>query len=531
MCEKWDFPCLLKGAAGNVAGGVAEQGLSGLANSVLESVGRAASEMTTLWVGIPTPNLTSGGSGRPVAGWDNPPEAEGITSVLSYSMTIALGLVVVSLMAWGARFAWSRSGDGERQMGRLGLILSAAVLISAAVAIVTVILPSPDNRVGATPSAPVAFIQDSLWMYTAALAVLAVFVGAGKMVWNQDAQPGKDLMQGILTLALVSVLGLTVVSVLVKAADEFSKWILDGAVKCELPDPSTGCFGKGVMEIFAPLAASGIGVFAIIAFGIAAWLMTITQIMLMLGRAAMLVLLAGTLPISAAATNTEMGKQWFKKHVAWLIAFIMYKPAVAIIYATSMKLVGSNNATGDAPIVAMASGLVLMLLAIVALPALLRFITPMAAAMGGAGGAMAGAAAMALPTGAMEVARMSGGGESGSGSSDGPSGASQDSGGGPSGADTNPTGGSSSDGGGSNDSGGGTPGGSDMGSADSGGDSTPVPAGSPSGGSDSAAGSTGGAETAAEATPVGAAVGAGVQAAEAGAEVAQDVAAETTDSE
>ena len=60
--------------------------------------------------------------------------------------------------------------------------------------------------------------------------------------------------------------------------------------------------------------------------------------MLMFVRGGMLVLLVGTLPLIAAFSNTEMGLQWFRKATAWLIAFALYKPAAAIVYAVAFKL-------------------------------------------------------------------------------------------------------------------------------------------------------------------------------------------------
>ena len=60
----------------------------------------------------------------------------------------------------------------------------------------------------------------------------------------------------------------------------------------------------------------------------------------------MLVILAGILPTTAAFTNTEMGRQWFQKAVGWTIAFILYKPAAAIVYSVAFLLMGNNGAEG-----------------------------------------------------------------------------------------------------------------------------------------------------------------------------------------
>lgn len=390
--------------------------LGDIVNSILEAVGNAVSAVGTIWVRIPTPDLTGGGSGStPVEGWQAPDGTDGLETVLSYAAWISLGVCVLSVIALGVRFAHVRSGDGAEQMGRAGLVLGAVVLVSSATAIVTALMPTPGSRPGPAASAPVGMIQDSLWWYTAAAAVLSIIIGGARMAWEQRAQPGKDVLRSLLTLVVVSGAGLSIVATLVIAADAFSGWMLNQATACDVTDPSTGCFAKNVATMFAPLQVSGLGQMLMIVLGIIALLMTLIQIVLMLARAGMLVILTGILPLSAAATNTETGKQWFRKNVAWLAGFILYKPAAAIVYAAAIKLMASDWVTGDNPIVAMLAGITLMGISLIALPALMRFITPLVAVTaGGAGGAAmaAGMAAMALPTGAVQLANR-GAGEAG----------------------------------------------------------------------------------------------------------------------
>jgi hypothetical protein len=95
----------------------------------------------------------------------------------------------------------------------------------------------------------------------------------------------------------------------------------------------------------------------------------------MIVRYGMLVLLVGVLPLTAAATNTEVGMAWFKRAVSWLAAFILYKPLAALIYATAIRLVGTPAIAPDANL-KVVTGVTMMLMAVVALPALLRFVSP-----------------------------------------------------------------------------------------------------------------------------------------------------------
>jgi hypothetical protein len=107
----------------------------------------------------------------------------------------------------------------------------------------------------------------------------------------------------------------------------------------------------------------------------------LVQLALMVVRYGMLVLLVGMLPLTAAATNTEMGMMWFKRAIGWLVGFIIYKPVAALIYATAIILIGGppkveGAKEGTSDTLNMAMGITLMIVAVVALPAILRFVSP-----------------------------------------------------------------------------------------------------------------------------------------------------------
>jgi hypothetical protein len=302
--------------------------------------------------------------------------------------------------------------------------------------------PNVTTNGGARPSDAVGFLQGGLWWYMAAAAVLSVIVAGAKMAWEGRAEPGRELLKSLMTLVVVAGAGLTAISLAVAAADGFAKWIIDSSL-----DGTD--FGANITALLGLSAVSGLGAIIVIVLGLAAFVAALVQIGLMVVRGGMLVILAGILPLSASATNTEWGRTWFRKCVAWLVAFILYKPAAAIVYATAFRLAGSDMFGGD-ELMSAISGLVLMVLALVALPALMRFVTPMVGAIAGGGsgggGMMAAGAIAAMPSGAMRVPR--GGGSSGNGAGTGNSGGS-----GPTGATDAGSGGGRPGGGG----GGGTP--------------------------------------------------------------------------
>ena len=429
-CQGFDPACWLGDGIGNVVSKASNDAVQELANRVLEGFGKALASIGTMWVAVPTPVLTAGGGTTRLP--TNQPGSDAFTTILSYVTYIGLALAVLSIIALGAMIALrSRRGEGMRSIGALGLIFIAIMLISGASALVGALLG------GTAPggsSSTVGFLQNSLWYYVGGLAVLSVIIGGIRMAWEQRAQPGKDVIQSLITLVVVSGAGLAVITLAVTAADAFSVWVLNGATDCDVSAAGASqCFGTNIATMVALTSTSPIGLIGILLLGTIALLMTYVQVALMVVRGGLLVILAGVLPLTASFTNTQMGKQWFGKVIGWTLAFILYKPAAALIYAAAFSLTGTDAFQKDGGgIWSILTGLALMLMALIALPALLRFVAPMTGVLAGGGAsgmALAGGAGMVggeLATGA--VRRMSssdvGAPSGGAGQSAAPSGAS-----------------------------------------------------------------------------------------------------------
>ena len=500
-CEWYDPVCKAKEFAASTIG----DALTKTADAVLEAVGKAVASLGTMWVNIGTPTLTGGGGSAGVSPGDHAANVDGINTILGWATWIAFGICVLSLMVAGVRMGLGHRHEGQKHVDRLGVILVATIIISAAVGLVTAIAPAASS-----PGSPtVAFIQNSLWWYMIAVAVVGVIFGAGRMAWEQRAEPGKDLVKSLMTLVVVSGAGLTAVSLLVAAGDSFSVWLLNGSLGCDIADTNGTCFGgnvAGLLALTTNPATGGLGAILIIVLGLLAIVGSVVQILLMIVRAGMLVVLGGVLPVSAAATNTETGRNMFRKTVGWLLAFILYKPAAAIVYASAFKLAGTSIFKDDGSgLVSVIVGLTLMAVALVALPALMSLIVPavssIASGSGMATAALAGAAM--LPSGAVAAGRLlggngGGGSDEGGGSTSPPSGSANSAGpsGSPGTGSTGAGGPAGVTGAGSTGAAGGT------GAAGAG-------AGGAAGG---AAAGGGAAAVGAAAGPVGAAVGGGVQA-------------------
>ena len=415
MCSIGDAACLVKSGVGAVAAGAAQDALKQLVDNVIDGVGNSVVALGSLWVALPTPNLTGDGTAQINESAAGAPGSEGFTTILGWVVWIALAICIMSLIAAGGLLALNhRRGEAGAHLGRVGTILGAVILISASGAIVAAVIPS-FGAPGAGDA--VGFIQDSLWWYVAGFAVLSVIIAGLRMAWTQRMQPGKDLLQALLTLIVVSSAGLTAIGLAVAAADGFAVWILGAANDLD--------FRTNITLMLAVTAQSPIGLIGLLIVGTITILCSYVQIALMVIRGGMLVLLAGIFPISASFTNTETGRAWFKKCVGWLIAFILYKPAAAIVYAAAFKLTSSNIFEDDGTgLVKILTGLALMIMALVALPALMRFVAPMVSQVGGGGGgsgvalaAAAGGALAGVASGAIKKAN-SGGGMGGGGGSD-----------------------------------------------------------------------------------------------------------------
>ncbi len=252
-------------------------------------------------------------------------------------------------------------------------------------------LPMPQLS---TASGPVAQLQSMTYWLSGFVAVLSLLIAAGRMALSRSGEPAGRAAKGLLTLIVASGTGVAAINALGYFGDQYSQWILNRS--------AGGDLGARLAKLAAITAVPGMGSGLVLIVALVAILASLAQMGLMLVRIGVVTMLAGTLPLSAAGTSTATGQAWFARVVAWLLAFILYKPAAATVYASAFLLIGKGQ---DAASVL--SGLFLMILAIVALPALLRLLTPAVAAAtssGAAGGAAAAAGVTALATGARMLA-------------------------------------------------------------------------------------------------------------------------------
>lgn len=261
---------------------------------------------------------------------------------------------------------------------------------------------SPDLT---SPASPVGWLQDRLSYFVLVAMFCSILFAAYRMATTGRFEHGAELGYSLLRLIAVSGCAGIVTTICLEVGDEFTRWLL----------AQTQVAFSGLV-----LTAAASQPAVLILLAIVVMVAQIAQLCLMLVKNAMVVALVAFLPLTSAATNTSIGKQGFQKAITWLGAFVLYKPVAAIIYVISFKLSAANQS-----ITGQISGIALMVLAVFALPALMRFLVPAAAAVtGGNAGALAGAVVGAtLATGAVIATGGASAGAGGFSGAAGPTGA------------------------------------------------------------------------------------------------------------
>ena len=257
-------------------------------------------------------------------------------------------------------------------------------------------IPSPD--LAGEPA--VTRLQQWMLPIAAAVAVFGMLVAGAKMALTRRANPLVDAGSGLVTIAATSAVGVLLPTLLLKAGDAWSGWVLNAS--------TGGQFGARLTGLLAMTGVTAPAVVLIL--GIVAIVIGAFQAMLMLFRQGALIVLAGTLPLAAAGTLTPATRPWFRKTTGWMLALIAYKPAAAAVYATAFTLTGTGK-----DVRTILAGFAMVFLSLLALPVLMRFFTWTTGAVAesaGGGGVLQTALGGAIAIGALRGSAGGSGGTS-----------------------------------------------------------------------------------------------------------------------
>lgn len=317
---------------------------------------------------------------------------------------------------------YAASAVGESWLEEIGtdLMESLASLLRAVMAWWTT-FPTPElTSVNGQPAPVLASIRE----YTSGLQVVLLIAGilfaAARLAMAKRGGAAGEVQESFLMLARASFAAMTfgaLITVATNAGDEFASWVVFTATRGDLDAAVENILVPNVLG----METVGAGFFLVV--GLLGSIAFITQLVMLVVRQAFLVVVVAVLPLAAAASGTGPGSQSYKKLIAWSLAFVLWKPTGALVYAIAFTVIGGEDQ--DDPYMVLL-GMILLLLTVIVLPALIRLINPAVAALGGGGGSaavLAGAGvgvAMSAAGNRPEARKMSEGeNSSGSGSSSG----------------------------------------------------------------------------------------------------------------
>ena len=235
--------------------------------------------------------------------------------------------------------------------------------------------------------------------------VIGILIPCMKYFWTQRGQHLKDIGPGLLRVSGISAGGGTMVAIAIVASDAAAKWFID----------IVGWKPEDVVGLFKVGAASGGTLFAgMMIIGIIMILVLLVQYAIMMIKAIMVPILVIFWPASEAM-NMAAGELRMSRTARWLLALIIYKPVLAVLFAFAFKLLidGVNEQDPIKVVGKLMQAMGVLLLSVLTLPAIMKIIMPQASAATSSGG---GPELMqAIKTAAMVAAMAVTGGSAGAG--------------------------------------------------------------------------------------------------------------------
>ncbi|MFG1878035.1 hypothetical protein ACGFIV_24590 [Sphaerisporangium sp. NPDC049003] len=233
-------------------------------------------------------------------------------------------------------------------------------------------------------------------------AVIAVLLLLGQVIRTAITHDGSAVVQGLIGVgkaALAFLLTLVIAGTALRAADELTNIIVVGSFG------STKALTARIARVIQwdPTAASqGALILLLAVVGILLTLVLWFQLLL---RNAAIVVLVATSPIAAAGLVSDATKSWWTKFAVATGQLIILKPVIALVFALGFGMTGKSE-----DIQSLLAGMLVLILAVFAWPAIARFFSFASVAVGGsaglgslvgfaAGRASGGGSAGGVPTG------------------------------------------------------------------------------------------------------------------------------------
>lgn len=272
---------------------------------------------------------------------------------------------------------------------------------------------------GMGPGSASEAVSNSTIYFVAVAGIIGTSIGIIRVVRTHSRESVADLAMAIFATIATTAIGGTVASYLLTITSQLSPWLLETISGASGDERKSLYTALGFMPADTTAKLSiGIAMIAILLVVLAA-IASLVNMFFVLFTYGVIAVLVGLLPIFAAQSQTEAGKQRFWKVVGWIFAAVLYKPTAAIIYGVGILWIKGIVPDGQesnemAQIITLLSGFMITAMSCIALPALIRLVsvsTREHASGISAGGAIA-AGAGAVAVGSLGLAAVATGGAS-----------------------------------------------------------------------------------------------------------------------
>ncbi len=252
---------------------------------------------------------------------------------------------------------------------------------------------TPSVALTGKDAAPIEALQAYTKPLVVLILVMSVLTQAFWMIVSRKKEPLLNIVGGLVRYTVVVTIGLVVESTCLA--------LVDGLCTTWFSQATTG-FAQRVGGLAVPTILSN--PMQLLAIGAVLGLLAAIQWVLAMLRQAGLLVLAVLLPLAAAGSLNDATKPWLRKLISWAVPLTTYKLMAMLIYSIGFSMLGGGQDLSTIMV-----GIMVLFLAVFAMPVMMKFFAPFGAdtSGGGTGGVLAGGALAA--GGAIRLASMTGG--------------------------------------------------------------------------------------------------------------------------
>ena len=237
-----------------------------------------------------------------------------------------------------------------------------------------------------------------LWGLSGLIAVILLLLQFAKVAITASGQAAATALVGLARWALICMAGIAVTQTALYASDDISEWLITRFYK-----DHAGFQKRLGASLIAFLTSQGPNPALILVCAVLAIVALVCLWGEMLMRAAAIQVLVACLPIAAAGTMMDGSKEWFPKTRNAIVSLILIKPVIVLIF-----VIGFGEFSDSTSLEGFLVGLLTLVLAVFAWPALAKFMTFTTAGggssflsgfLGAVGGTAAGMAMGGTPSG------------------------------------------------------------------------------------------------------------------------------------